>query len=48
MQASLTDFYVANSATVMTDASSVKSPAAVPIDTSDDDEDREVWYIYEN
>jgi hypothetical protein len=48
VQASSTDSYVASSATSVTAVPSAQSSAAAPIDTSDDNEECEVQYVYEN
>jgi hypothetical protein len=48
VQVSATDAYVASSATGETAAPSAQSSAAAPIDASDDNEECEVQYVYEN
>ncbi|GAB7329874.1 hypothetical protein MBLNU13_g01586t1 [Cladosporium sp. NU13] len=48
VQASSTDSYVASSATGATSVPSAQSSDAAPIDGSDDNEDCEVQYVYEN
>ena len=48
MQASSTDSYVASSATGATAIPSAQSSATAPIDASDDDEECEVQYVYDN
>lgn len=48
MQASSTESYVASSATGVTAVPSAQSSAAAPIDASEDNEECEVQYVYEN